>query len=187
MRRTVLLLLDSPHLSQWQWLQCLLRTEAGVRADPPPHTHTPSHHRQQEWQQGGHATLPELLRPCSSSSPSLPSLSFPPTSSAGLHHPGPSLLPSFSRLKVLGALQQQRHRAWSCSSAPAPRRQQSARPAQATPGPDPGVGPGPGSGSGLLLPLLPSSLLPYAHLMRLDKPIGTWLLAWPGLWWVMGG
>ena len=27
--------------------------------------------------------------------------------------------------------------------------------------------------------LLPSSFRPFAHLARLDKPIGTWLLAWP--------
>ena len=28
----------------------------------------------------------------------------------------------------------------------------------------------------------------YARLMRLDKPIGTWLLLWPALWalWVAG-
>lgn len=30
--------------------------------------------------------------------------------------------------------------------------------------------------------LLPASALPYAHLMRLEKPIGSWLLAWPGFW-----
>jgi hypothetical protein len=35
--------------------------------------------------------------------------------------------------------------------------------------------------------VLPASALPYAHLMRLDKPIGTYLLAWPGLWWVRNG
>ena len=29
---------------------------------------------------------------------------------------------------------------------------------------------------------LPQGMQPYAHLMRLDKPIGSWLLAWPGLW-----
>jgi hypothetical protein len=29
---------------------------------------------------------------------------------------------------------------------------------------------------------LPPAALPYAHLMRLEKPIGTYLLAWPGLW-----
>mmetsp|Transcript_3520 Transcript_3520/g.10224 ORF Transcript_3520/g.10224 Transcript_3520/m.10224 type:complete len:516 (+) Transcript_3520:248-1795(+) len=28
----------------------------------------------------------------------------------------------------------------------------------------------------------PPRLLPYAQLMRLDKPIGTWLLLWPCLW-----
>ena len=30
--------------------------------------------------------------------------------------------------------------------------------------------------------LLPAALRPYAKLMRLDRPIGTWLLLWPG-WW----
>ncbi len=30
--------------------------------------------------------------------------------------------------------------------------------------------------------LLPAPLRPYAKLMRLDRPIGTWLLLWPG-WW----
>lgn len=30
--------------------------------------------------------------------------------------------------------------------------------------------------------LLPSSFRPFAHLARLDKPIGTWLLAWPCFW-----
>lgn len=29
---------------------------------------------------------------------------------------------------------------------------------------------------------LPPSLSPYARLMRLDKPIGSWLLAWPSFW-----
>lgn len=29
---------------------------------------------------------------------------------------------------------------------------------------------------------LPKRLRPYAHLARLDKPIGTWLLAWPCMW-----
>nr|QDM39202.1 p-hydroxybenzoate polyprenyltransferase-like protein 01 [Lithospermum erythrorhizon] len=29
---------------------------------------------------------------------------------------------------------------------------------------------------------LPKKVLPYAHLARLDKPIGTWLLAWPCFW-----
>lgn len=29
---------------------------------------------------------------------------------------------------------------------------------------------------------LPAAALPYAQLMRLEKPIGTWLLLWPGLW-----
>eukprot|EP00884_Botryococcus_braunii_P016201 jgi/Botrbrau1/3264/Bobra.174_1s0035.1 len=30
--------------------------------------------------------------------------------------------------------------------------------------------------------VLPAAVRPYAHLMRLDKPIGTWLLAWPCFW-----
>lgn len=29
---------------------------------------------------------------------------------------------------------------------------------------------------------LPKKVSPYAHLARLDKPIGTWLLAWPCMW-----
>jgi 4-hydroxybenzoate polyprenyltransferase len=29
---------------------------------------------------------------------------------------------------------------------------------------------------------LPASWIPYAHLSRLEKPIGTWLLAWPCFW-----
>lgn len=29
---------------------------------------------------------------------------------------------------------------------------------------------------------IPASLLPYYELARLDKPIGTWLLAWPCFW-----
>jgi 4-hydroxybenzoate polyprenyltransferase len=29
---------------------------------------------------------------------------------------------------------------------------------------------------------LPRQVRPYAHLARLDKPIGTWLLAWPCMW-----
>lgn len=29
---------------------------------------------------------------------------------------------------------------------------------------------------------LPNQLKPYAYLARLDKPIGTWLLAWPCFW-----
>lgn len=39
---------------------------------------------------------------------------------------------------------------------------------------------------GKLLPwidlYLPKKVQPYAHLARLDKPIGTWLLAWPCMW-----
>lgn len=30
--------------------------------------------------------------------------------------------------------------------------------------------------------LLPRPLKPYAALARMDRPIGTWLLLWPGLW-----
>ncbi|CAM6035956.1 unnamed protein product [Sphagnum compactum] len=30
--------------------------------------------------------------------------------------------------------------------------------------------------------VLPRQLQPFAHLARLDKPIGTWLLAWPCFW-----
>ncbi|BBN06972.1 4-hydroxybenzoate polyprenyltransferase [Marchantia polymorpha subsp. ruderalis] len=30
--------------------------------------------------------------------------------------------------------------------------------------------------------LLPKKLHPFAHLARLDRPIGTWLLAWPCFW-----
>lgn len=30
---------------------------------------------------------------------------------------------------------------------------------------------------------LPEKARPYAHLARLDKPIGTWLLAWPCFWY----
>ena len=30
---------------------------------------------------------------------------------------------------------------------------------------------------------LPKHARPYAHLARLDKPIGTWLLAWPCMWY----
>ena len=29
---------------------------------------------------------------------------------------------------------------------------------------------------------LPKQARPYARLARLDKPIGTWLLAWPCMW-----
>jgi 4-hydroxybenzoate polyprenyltransferase len=32
--------------------------------------------------------------------------------------------------------------------------------------------------------LLPAAVRPYARLMRLDRPIGTWLLLWPG-WWAL--
>jgi 4-hydroxybenzoate polyprenyltransferase len=33
-----------------------------------------------------------------------------------------------------------------------------------------------------LIGSLPSGLRPYASLMRLDRPIGAWLLFWPGAW-----
>ena len=36
--------------------------------------------------------------------------------------------------------------------------------------------------TGTWLDRLPQSWVPYAQLMRLEKPIGTWLLAWPCLW-----
>ena len=36
--------------------------------------------------------------------------------------------------------------------------------------------------TGTWLDRLPRSWLPYAQLMRLEKPIGTWLLAWPCFW-----
>lgn len=32
---------------------------------------------------------------------------------------------------------------------------------------------------------LPASVRPYALLARLDKPIGTWLLAWPCMWYCL--
>ncbi len=40
-----------------------------------------------------------------------------------------------------------------------------------------------------LLPNLLTQLQQYARLMRLDKPIGIWLLLWPTLWalWLAGG
>lgn len=59
----------------------------------------------------------------------------------------------------------------------------SSRPAPA----DSGGGSHSGSGSSSppsswLMRALPAACVPYAQLMRLDKPIGSWLLAWPGLW-----
>ena len=38
------------------------------------------------------------------------------------------------------------------------------------------------------LPRIQSGLLDYARLMRLDRPIGIWLLLWPTLWalWISG-
>lgn len=36
--------------------------------------------------------------------------------------------------------------------------------------------------SGTWVDRLPASWLPYAHLSRIEKPIGTWLLAWPCFW-----
>ncbi len=35
--------------------------------------------------------------------------------------------------------------------------------------------------TGWLTRFVPSSMLPYVHLMRLDRPIGIWLLLWPCL------
>ncbi len=40
----------------------------------------------------------------------------------------------------------------------------------------------PRPGANLILSILPRRLRPFAVLARLDKPIGTWLLLWPGLW-----
>ena len=33
-----------------------------------------------------------------------------------------------------------------------------------------------------LIGALPAALRPYASLMRIDRPIGTWLLFWPCAW-----
>ena len=33
-----------------------------------------------------------------------------------------------------------------------------------------------------LIGALPAALRPYAALMRIDRPIGTWLLFWPCAW-----
>ena len=33
-----------------------------------------------------------------------------------------------------------------------------------------------------LIGALPRGMRPYASLMRLDRPIGVWLLFWPGAW-----
>ena len=35
-----------------------------------------------------------------------------------------------------------------------------------------------------LIGALPPGLRPFASLMRIDRPIGTWLLYWPGAWGV---
>ena len=35
-----------------------------------------------------------------------------------------------------------------------------------------------------LIGALPPRLRPFASLMRIDRPIGTWLLYWPGAWGV---
>jgi len=49
----------------------------------------------------------------------------------------------------------------------------------------------PDSERGGLIGALPSVVRPYASLMRLDRPIGVWLLFWPGAWAIasagMGG
>jgi len=49
-----------------------------------------------------------------------------------------------------------------------------------------GGGGGGGAGAPPALPLAlrltPPAAHPYVRLMRADKPIGTWLLAWPGMW-----
>ena len=33
-----------------------------------------------------------------------------------------------------------------------------------------------------LIGALPAAMRPYASLIRLDRPIGAWLLFWPGAW-----
>jgi 4-hydroxybenzoate polyprenyltransferase len=38
------------------------------------------------------------------------------------------------------------------------------------------------AGAGPFERLAPRALKPYVALIRLDRPIGTWLLLWPGLW-----
>ena len=40
----------------------------------------------------------------------------------------------------------------------------------------------PAATTGTWLDRLPPAWVPYAQLMRLEKPIGTWLLAWPCFW-----
>ena len=40
----------------------------------------------------------------------------------------------------------------------------------------------PQSSANLIISILPRRLRPFALLVRLDKPIGTWLLLWPGFW-----
>jgi 4-hydroxybenzoate polyprenyltransferase len=47
---------------------------------------------------------------------------------------------------------------------------------------DPGVDTVPDSERRGLIGGLPQALRPYASLMRLDRPIGTWLLYWPCAW-----
>ncbi|HNP37082.1 MAG TPA: 4-hydroxybenzoate octaprenyltransferase [Woeseiaceae bacterium] len=44
------------------------------------------------------------------------------------------------------------------------------------------------STQGILSPRLKAQLVNYGRLMRIDKPIGTWLLLWPTLWalWLAG-
>lgn len=45
-----------------------------------------------------------------------------------------------------------------------------------------GAGQAAQSSKGWVTTLLPPAAQPYAKLMRLDAPIGTWLLLWPGYW-----
>src|SRR5205814_9589707 len=40
----------------------------------------------------------------------------------------------------------------------------------------------PGSERRGVIGVLPQAIRPYASLMRLDRPIGTWLLYWPCAW-----
>ncbi|KAK9449144.1 UbiA prenyltransferase family-domain-containing protein [Limtongia smithiae] len=50
------------------------------------------------------------------------------------------------------------------------------------PPPTPTAPAGPGGPLGLVMRSLPPALVPYAQLVRFDKPVGTFLLYWPGAW-----
>lgn len=115
------------------------------------------------------------------------------------HPPSPNLLaPPRSRPQTLGSpLSPWRHPcigSWrrsrildgfrhglslaSMSSSPGTTEDQESR------RPDGGEGSPPASSSRSWVDLyLPESVRPYALLARLDKPIGTWLLFWPCMWY----